>query len=64
MGMWNTSLEYSPSAAIHLDNSDAMPPVLTLPCKLIGILVKIINQQFFNPGSNHVKIPIKKEHFF
>jgi len=51
-------------------------PVSTLPCKAIGVLeksliwclylakIEVSDQWFFNPGSNHVKIPMKKEHFF
>jgi len=26
--------------------------------------IEASDQRFFNPGSNHVKIPMKKEHFF
>jgi len=48
-------------------------PVCTLPCKAIGLLEKSLiwclyfsrkSVQFFNFGFNHVKNPMKKEHFF
>jgi len=26
--------------------------------------IEASDQRFFNPGSNHVKIPMKTEHFF
>jgi len=45
-------------------------PVRTLTCKAKGVLdafwakIEASDQQIFNFGFNHVKIPMKKEHFF
>jgi len=32
--------------------------------KIVDLMPEASDQRFFNPGSSHVKIPMKKEHFF